>query len=155
MATTETSPLDGMLCFAVYSAANATVQAHRAVLAPWDLTYTQYLVLVLLADAGAPMPMRDLGDRLSLDSGTLSPLVRRLERRGLLTRQRSADDERLVEVALTEPGRTAHAELTEAIGCLAPAYGVSSPEELESLVASLQRLATGMRTTAADARRAS
>ncbi|WP_378148161.1 MarR family winged helix-turn-helix transcriptional regulator [Cnuibacter sp. UC19_7] len=155
MTETTASPLDSMLCFAVYSAANATVQAHRAVLAPWDLTYTQYLVLVLLADAGEGLPMRDLGDRLSLDSGTLSPLVRRLERRGLLTRQRSAGDERLVDVALTDAGRTAHAELTEAIGCLAPAYGVASADELEALIASLQGLATGMRAAAADARRPS
>ena len=82
------------MCFALYSAANATVQAYRQVLAPWDLTYTQFLVLVVLG--GEDRTVTAIGQELGLDSGTLSPLLGRLETRGMVTRRRQDRDERVV-----------------------------------------------------------
>lgn len=145
------SPLDSMACFALYSASNAVSQAHRAALAPWNLTYTQYIALVVLADASdasAGLTVSELGARLGLDSGTLSPLVRRLEGRGLVTRERRSTDERMVTVSLTDAGRTTRAELAEAVACLTPAYGIGSVDELHHLIASLRGIADGMRAQA-------
>jgi len=81
-----TSRLDELVCFAIYSAANSTSQAYRQVLAPWNLTYTQYLVLVVLSDGDRTVTT--LGHELGLDSGTVSPLLARLEARGLVVRER-------------------------------------------------------------------
>ena len=89
-----------MLCFALYSASRATTQAYRRLLEPWGLTYPQYLVLVELWDRGE-LSVRELGDDLGLDSGTLSPLLKRMEAAGLVTRTRRADDNRVVVVAPT------------------------------------------------------
>lgn len=89
-----------MLCFALYSASRATTQAYRRLLEPWGLTYPQYLVLVELWDRGE-LSVRELGDDLGLDSGTLSPLLKRMETAGLVTRTRRADDNRVVVVAPT------------------------------------------------------
>jgi len=145
------SPLDSMLCFALYSASNAVAQAHRAVLAPWGLTYTQYVALVELATAPDGLAVKELGSRMGLDSGTLSPLLRRLEQRGLLSRRRGSADERVVTVALTDAGRAARDELAESIGCLAPGYGVESAAQLDELLAALHRVSDGMRAVAAGA----
>jgi DNA-binding MarR family transcriptional regulator len=101
---------DEMVCFSLYSAARATTQAYRTLLAPWGLTYPQYLVLVLLWNEG-DQTIGSLGDAMQLDSGTLSPLVRRLERDGLVVRARSTDDERVVTVRLTDRGHELRAEL--------------------------------------------
>ena len=89
-----------MLCFALYSASRATTQAYRRLLEPWGLTNPQYLVLVELWDRGE-LSVRELGDDLGLDSGTLSPLLKRMEAAGLVTRTRRADDNRVVVVAPT------------------------------------------------------
>ena len=154
MTTADSSPLDSMACFALYSASNAVGQAHRAALAPWNLTYTQYIALVVLADAADPagasagLTVTELGMRLGLDSGTLSPLVRRLEARGLVVRERRSADERVVTVSLTDAGRTTRAELADAIACLTPAYGLGSVDELHQLIASLRGIAEGMRSQA-------
>src|SRR6478752_5642690 len=94
---------DEMVCFSLYSAARATTQAYRTLLAPWGLTYPQYLVLAILWHEGE-QTIGSLGDAMQLDSGTLSPLVRRLEQADLVTRSRSVTDERVVTVQLTERG---------------------------------------------------
>jgi DNA-binding MarR family transcriptional regulator len=105
--------IDSQLCFALYSASRAMTAAYRPILANMNLTYPQYLVLLVLwehtADAsskgGSGVTVSRLGDRLQLDSGTLSPLLKRLEANGFVRRERSSDDERLVEVTLTSAGR--------------------------------------------------
>ncbi|MDO9396113.1 MAG: MarR family transcriptional regulator, partial [Herbiconiux sp.] len=95
-----------MVCFALYSASNAVAQAHRAALEPWGLTYTQYIALVELAAGPTDgLAVSELGRRLALDSGTLSPLLRRLDQRGLVSRERRSRDERVVTVSLTADGR--------------------------------------------------
>lgn len=137
-----TSRVDELVCFALYSAANATTQAYRQVLAPWDLTYTQFLVLVVLADGERTVSA--IGQELGLDSGTLSPLLGRLQNRGLLTRQRRDADERVVTVDLTPEGRRVHHMVTDAVGCLTPAFLGAAPDPA-ALIGQLQALTRSMK----------
>lgn len=95
--------LDEQLCFALHSASRAMTGCYRPVLDSIGLTYSQYAVLLVLWAQGS-VPQRELGERMFLDSGTLSPLLTRLEKRGLITRARRPDDERTVQVSLTEEG---------------------------------------------------
>ena len=97
-------PLDSQVCFALYNAQRAMVQAYAPLLAPLGLTYPQYLVLLCLWERDGAS-VGELGARLHLDSGTLSPLLQRLEARGLLVRRRGPDDERRVAAFLTAAGR--------------------------------------------------
>jgi DNA-binding MarR family transcriptional regulator len=146
---TQKFQLDSMVCFAIYSASNAVAKAHRAVLEPWELTYTQYIALLETGRSPDGLAVRELGARMHLDSGTLSPLLRRLEDRGLLTRVRNSADERLVTARLTEAGSAALAELLESLDGLRDAYGFESAEQAHSLVVELQRITEGMRHLAA------
>ncbi|MGH3736248.1 MAG: MarR family winged helix-turn-helix transcriptional regulator [Micromonosporaceae bacterium] len=95
--------LDQQVCFALYAASRATTQLYRPVLDRLGLTYPQYLVMLVLWERG-PVTVKELGTALELDSGTLSPLLKRLEATGLVTRRRRADDERSVEIRLTDRG---------------------------------------------------
>ncbi len=106
----EARAIDGMLCFALYAASRATTQAYRRILKPWGLTYPQYLVLIELWER-EPRTVGELGDDLALDSGTLSPLLSRLEKLGHVARTRSSDDARVVSISLTAQGRALRAEL--------------------------------------------
>jgi DNA-binding MarR family transcriptional regulator len=99
-----TATLDQQLCFALYSASRAMTAAYRPVLTEMNLTYPQYLAMLVLWEEGRVTVGR-LGERLQLDSGTLSPLLKRLESNGFVRRERSRDDERLVDVTLTPAGR--------------------------------------------------
>jgi DNA-binding MarR family transcriptional regulator len=99
-----TISLDQHLCFALYSASRAMTAAYRPVLTEMNLTYPQYLAMLVLWEEG-PVTVGRLGERLQLDSGTLSPLLKRLESNGFVRRERSQDDERLVDVTLTPTGR--------------------------------------------------
>ncbi len=96
--------LESQLCFPLYAAANATVRAYRPLLAPLGLTYPQYLVMLVLWERDG-RSVSEIGQALHLDSGTLTPLIKRLEAAGLVRRERQAADERVVQVALTEAGR--------------------------------------------------
>lgn len=106
MTDQEANPpiLDDQLCFALYSAGLALTKAYRPLLEMLDLTYPQYLVMLCLWEADG-LAVREIGDRLRLDSGTLTPLLKRLESRGLLRRSRDPVDERRVLIALTDAGR--------------------------------------------------
>jgi DNA-binding MarR family transcriptional regulator len=96
--------LDAQLCFALHAATRAVIQAYEPLLSELDLTYTQYLVfLVLWEEDGASVSR--IGERLYLDSGTLTPLLKRLEGKGLVRRKRSESDERCVEIWLTPEGK--------------------------------------------------
>jgi DNA-binding MarR family transcriptional regulator len=99
-----TLSLDRHLCFALYSASRAMTAAYRPILRELNLTYPQYLVLLVLWEEGR-ISVGRLGDRLQLDSGTLSPLLKRLEANGFVCRERSNADERSVDVTLTPAGR--------------------------------------------------
>ncbi|MFC7925725.1 MarR family winged helix-turn-helix transcriptional regulator [Microbacterium laevaniformans] len=143
--------LDEFVCFAMYTASHATTQAYREVLKPWKLTYPQYLAMVVLATG--ERTVSGLGVELGLDSGTLSPLLRRLEERGLVSRRRDADDERVVRVELTAAGRDTHAEVVAAAGCLVPAF-VDSGRGLGELLEQLAAITANMRAVASDLRTA-
>lgn len=96
--------LDNQLCFMVYRLHRGITDLYRPVLNELGLTYPQYLVMLVLWEA-EPLSVQQIGQRLSLDSGTLSPLLKRLEVAGLVTKSRSRSDERSVEIGLTEEGR--------------------------------------------------
>ncbi|MGZ4518271.1 MAG: MarR family winged helix-turn-helix transcriptional regulator [Mycobacteriaceae bacterium] len=122
MAEVQTPPLADQLCFDLYSASRAVTHAYRPVLAELGVTYPQYLVLIVLWEEG-PRTVKDLVDVLRLDHGTMTPLLRRMETAGLVTRRRGDADERYVEVSLTPKGdalRThatrIHCDMTEALG---------------------------------------
>lgn len=99
----ELLKLEHQLCFALYAATRAITRTYREKLGPIGLTYPQYLVLTVLWETDG-LTISDLGDRLMLDSGTLTPLVKRLETMRLVTRKRRIEDEREVEVCLTAKG---------------------------------------------------
>lgn len=96
--------LDSQVCFALYAASRLAAGAYREGLSQLGLTYTQYITLLALWEHDGPT-VSALGRRLHLDSGTLSPLLRRLQAMGLVQRRRAENDERLVTVHLTDPGR--------------------------------------------------
>ena len=96
--------LDQQLCFALYSASRRVTQEYDHFLRPFDLTYPQYLVMLVLWQWGR-LPVKNIGAYLSLDSGTLSPLLKKLERKKLITKLRQQDDERVVMIGLTLLGK--------------------------------------------------
>ena len=96
--------LENQLCFAVYSAAHAFAQAYKQWLEPMGLTYPQYLVMLLLWEKDGRSD-NELGQPLSLDSGTLTPLLKRMEKAGFVTRARDERDERVTRIFLTDDGR--------------------------------------------------
>ncbi|MFZ7087471.1 MarR family winged helix-turn-helix transcriptional regulator [Curtobacterium sp. RRHDQ10] len=145
------NPVDEMVCFSLYAASRATTQAYRALLAPWGLTYPQYLVLVLLWSDG-PLTVGTLGDRLDLDSGTLSPLLKRMADAGVVVRTRSRDDERVVTVDLTDRGRALREDLAHVPACIAGGTQLGSLDQARELIDTLHRLTAGMQATTADAR---
>jgi DNA-binding MarR family transcriptional regulator len=96
--------LDNQICFAVYSAAHAFNRVYKPLLDRLGLTYPQYLVMLVLWERDG-VRLKDIGERLFLDSGTLTPLLKRLETAGLVKRTRSSEDERQVKIALTAQGQ--------------------------------------------------
>ena len=95
--------LENQLCFALYSASLAFSRRYKPLLDPLGLTYPQYLAMMALWETDH-QPVKALGEKLSLDSGTLSPLLKRLEQAGYVTRRRGSKDERQVKISLTEEG---------------------------------------------------
>lgn len=104
MAEPPMPTIDQMLCFAVYSAGHAFTRFYKPRLDALDLTYPQYLVFLVLWEKD-DLTVKTLGQRLFLDSGTITPLIKRLEARGLVSRHRDDEDERQVRIRLTPEGR--------------------------------------------------
>lgn len=104
MAAKKMPTIDQMLCFAIYSAGHAFTRFYKPRLDALDLTYPQYLVFLVLWE-NDDITVKTLGERLFLDSGTITPLVKRLEARGLVSRERDKVDERQVRIKLTDEGR--------------------------------------------------
>ncbi len=100
----DTLNLDRQLCFSLYRASRAVTRAYRPLLDDLGLTYPQYLVMLVLWQANAPLSVNDIGAQLGLDSGTLTPLLRRMEDAGFITRTRGRDDERRRVISLTQSG---------------------------------------------------
>jgi DNA-binding MarR family transcriptional regulator len=108
-ARTDFPALEQHLCFALYRASRAMIRAYGPLLEPLGLTYPQYLALLVLWEEDA-VSVRQLGERLSLDSATLTPLLKRLETQGAIERRRDPEDERVVRVRLTKQGRSLRAK---------------------------------------------
>jgi MarR family transcriptional regulator, organic hydroperoxide resistance regulator len=145
----EALRLDNQLCFALYTASRLLIQAYQPWLEPLGLTYPQYVTLLVLWEEDG-LTLSALGGRLSLDSGTLSPLLKKLEQKGLLTRERSLKDERSVHLRLTQSGRDLRRRAFKIPGQLACAIELPLPgllrlkQDLVSLTAGLRRsLAAG------------
>lgn len=104
----ELLKLDNQLCFQLYSASRLMTKLYQPLLKPLDLTYPQYLVMLVLWEyqIGHKFTVTELGDRLKLDSGTLTPLLKRLESKHLIQRQRSSEDERQVWIRLAPLGES-------------------------------------------------
>ncbi|GAB3529534.1 transcriptional regulator OhrR [Photobacterium alginatilyticum] len=101
--TKEAIALENQVCFPLYSAANAVVRAYRPLLNALDLTYPQYLVMMVLWEHNG-INVKELGAKLYLDSGTLTPLLKRLETKGLVVRTRGLEDERVRMISLSDEG---------------------------------------------------
>ncbi|CAN5710124.1 MarR family transcriptional regulator [soil metagenome] len=113
MATYEQLELDRQLCFALHRASRAVVRSYGPLLDGTGLTYTQYLVLLVLwEEPNRPFTVGEIGERLHLDSGTLTPLLKRIEALGHLRRRRDTADERRVLIALTDSGLELREQLT-------------------------------------------
>jgi len=144
--------LDSQLCFPLYAAANAVSRAYRPLLEPLGLTYPQYLVMLVLWES-APLSVGEVGERLLLDSGTLTPLLKRLESAGLVQRQRDADDERRVVVDLTPAGHRLKEKaraVPEALACrvlIAPNDARRLRQDLKALLAALNSDASDVGST--------
>ena len=105
MSSVDPLHLDQQLCFALYAASRAVTRAYGPLLEPLGVTYPQYLVLLVLWEED-DVPVKRLGERLFLDSATLTPLLKRLEQQGIVTRRRDEEDERVVRIQLTQAGRS-------------------------------------------------
>ncbi|MFI2315119.1 MarR family transcriptional regulator [Streptomyces sp. CB00072] len=139
---TELLRLDHQVCFSLHAASRAFGGFYRQALKDLGLTYSQYLVMLVLWEQG-PRPVKAIGERLQLDSGTLSPLLKRLETAGLVRRERSREDERSVVIDLTDEGaRLRDRALSVPRGVLA-ATGLSL-EEVLGLQKVLGRLTTAL-----------
>lgn len=117
--------LEDFLCFALHATGFAFNRVYREPLGRLGLTYPQYLVLVALWTEDS-IPVGRLGERLALDSSTLTPLLKRLEGLGLVTRRRSPEDERKVIVSLTEKGNAMRADAACVVQAVADATGLSN-----------------------------
>ncbi|MFL8091894.1 MarR family winged helix-turn-helix transcriptional regulator [Xanthomonas vasicola] len=134
--------LDNQLCFALYSANLAMHKLYRGLLKALDLTYPQYLVMLVLWETDE-RSVSEIGERLYLDSATLTPLLKRLQAAGLVTRTRAANDERQVIIALTETGRALRhraGAVPEQVFCAS----ACSLDELRQLKQQLEKLRSSL-----------
>jgi MarR family transcriptional regulator, organic hydroperoxide resistance regulator len=119
--------LDNQLCFALYSTSLAMTKLYKPLLDELGLTYPQYLTMLVLWEQDG-LTVSELGQRLYLDSGTLTPLLKRLEVSGLISRIRAVEDERRVHITLTAAGRKLKAQAAKIPGCILSASQCSIPE---------------------------
>jgi len=130
--------LGAQLCFALYSTSLAMTKLYKPLLEPLGLTYPQYLVMLALWEHDS-QAVGELGARLYLDSGTLTPLLKRMEAASLITRNRAPDDERRVVVALSQAGKELRDKAASVPASVAAACGGATPE-LVALIGSLRSL---------------
>ncbi|MDA3146313.1 MarR family transcriptional regulator [Leucobacter sp. UCMA 4100] len=138
MSTSDPLSLERQVCFALTVASRSIVAAYKPVLDPLGITHPQYLVMLALW-GNEPQALSDLGVELKQDPSTLSPIIKRLEAQGLVTRQRSAADERKLEITLTKQGRDLRSQAQSVPIAMAERLGMS-PEKLQQLHASMIEL---------------
>jgi DNA-binding MarR family transcriptional regulator len=131
---------DNQICFPLYSAANAMVRVYRPLLKELNVTYLQYMVLMLLWEQKT-LNVKQLSQQLRLDSGTLTPLLKRLELKGLVTRSRSEVDERVRVITITKQGLTLKVKAKDIPAKLACKVGLSKPQLKEFNTMCLELLA--------------
>ena len=134
----EEKRLEKQLCFAVYATAHAFTRAYKPILDQVGLTYPQYIVMLVLWEK-AELPVKTIGEQLDLDSGTLSPLLKRLEQSGLIKRTRDSRDERQVIVSLTPKGQAMKGEVNTIMSSIGEAIGCTL-EEMAAMRDMLTRL---------------
>ncbi|HEY9249107.1 MAG TPA: MarR family transcriptional regulator [Rariglobus sp.] len=134
--------LDDFLCLDLYATSRAVMKAYTPLLEPLGLTYPQYLVMVALWEKDEQQ-VNELAERLSLDSGTLSPLLKRLEAAGHVSRSRSAKDERAVTVSLTDSGRALKKHAPEVGNEIGRLFGLT-PAELQQIKGTLREISQRM-----------
>ncbi len=146
---TASPDLDDLLCFAIHSAGFAFSRIYRGPLQSLGLTYPQYLVMVALWNEDG-VTVGHLGERLALETGTLTPLLKRLEAAGLLTRRRLKIDERRVMVTLTEKGRRLKQQAADITRCISESAGLPLAQ-LARLTKEIRALRTNLERAAAAA----
>ncbi len=137
--------LDNQLCFSLYAASLAMTKVYKPLLDALGLTYPQYLVMLVLWE-GDGLSVSALGERLSLDSGTLTPLLKRMEAAGWLARQRSSEDERRVHVVLTPTGRALQGLAAHVPGCVVAQSGLPL-NEVVAINQQIRNLRTAMQAS--------
>ncbi|WP_413627863.1 MarR family transcriptional regulator [Fructilactobacillus vespulae] len=121
------SALDGKICFSIYTANKKFNNFYKQVLKQYGLTYQQYMVMFVLWQH-EPLSVKQLGKYIDLDSGTLSPLLKRLQKSGWITKSRSLEDERLISIAITEKARKAKNEIINRVNESTEEIGLSRDE---------------------------
>ena len=134
----EYTKLDDQICFIIYSTTRALTRAYAPILAKLGITYPQYLVIISLNE-NKQMSVKELGQKLFLDSGTLTPLLKRMEKSGIILRERCNHDERKVMISLTEKGNQLRSETNGIPALLAELTGFKL-SELDSLKNSIKTL---------------
>ncbi len=143
-----TLPLDGQLCFSIYSASLAIQRVYKPMLDALGVTYTQYLALSTLWERDG-LTIGAIAERLALEPSTITPAVKRLETAGFVARRRSTSDERLVEVHLTQQGRELHPKTACLTDALLRNSGFEAPQMI-ALNRTVQALRQGMRKAVGD-----
>jgi MarR family transcriptional regulator, organic hydroperoxide resistance regulator len=131
--------LDAQICFPLYAATRAVTQTYGRLLAEAGITYPQYLTMLALWGAEEPLTVGEVGARLRLDSGTLTPLLKRLEAAGFVVRRRDAEDERRVLLEVTDEGWQLRDQVAHVPGALVESLSMSAKDG-----AQLRRLLTGL-----------
>ncbi len=138
MAKYDVLKIENQLCFPLYAGAKEVVRKYKPYLDPIDLTYTQYIVMMVLWEYGQ-MNVKELGERLYLDSGTLTPLLKKLEKKGFISRTRSDQDERSLNVAVTEEGMKLREKAVEVPAAVGSCIDLA-PDEISVMYSLLYKL---------------
>ena len=139
--------LENQLCFRLYTSARLTMQAYWPYFEPFGLTYPQYLVLLVLWEKDS-QPVNDIARKLMLETNTVTPLLQRMEKQGLVVRTKGKEDSRQRIVSLTEKGRALEAEAEHIPDCLSNEISARTDnmEELEQMIPQLDKLISALKT---------
>lgn len=138
MSNCDCIKLENQICFALYAASREVIKLYKPILDKYNLTYTQYVAMLVLWESER-MTVKEIGQRLHLDSGTLTPLLKKLEQRGLITRHRDTNDDRVVIVSLTEAGVQLKSEILDVPGEVFCKMNISG-EHAKDLMINLENL---------------
>jgi len=130
MKNCECIKLENQICFSLYAASREVIKLYKSILDKHNLTYTQYLAMLVLWEE-EKMTVKDIGKRLHLDSGTLTPLLKKLESMGLITRHRDVNDDRVVIIELTDTGLKLKSEILDVPGEVFCKLNISNDEAKE------------------------